>query len=73
MKRSYPWWEDYPSPLVTLDETTLNAFLCKLQRLVYMRSRKVVLGKRVTLGVGLLALQSRVMLGGATNPVQTEW
>ena len=67
MKRSDPWWEDYPSPRVTLGETTLNTFLCKLQRPVYMRSRKVVSGGRVTLGVELLALQGRVTIGGETT------
>ena len=32
----------HPSPRVTLGETTINIFLGKLQRPVYMRSRKVV-------------------------------
>ena len=63
MKRSDPWWEGYPRARVTLGKTTLNSFLCKLQRPVYVRSRKVVSGGRVTLGVGFLALQGRLTLG----------
>ena len=49
-KRSDPWWEGFPSPRVTLGETTLNTFLYKLQRPVYMRSCKVVSGEKGDLG-----------------------